>query len=93
MNYKYFEIANIKTFVLISKCDFDLLKQHNNPYTLNCIYTPRRAGPLVCFFLQNNIRNTRKDYCKKMQNRIPQHAEIFMHPSGPICAIETYLIF
>ena len=26
-------------------------------------------------FLQNNIRNTRKDYCKKMQNRIPQHAD------------------
>ena len=54
-----FEIANIKTFVLISKCDFDPLKQHNNPYTLNFIYTPRRAGPLICI----------------LQNNIPQHAE------------------
>ena len=37
-----FEIANIKTFVLISKCDFDPLKQHNNPYTLNFIYTVKQ---------------------------------------------------
>lgn len=53
-----FEIANIKTFVLISKCDFDPLKQHNNPYTLNFIYTVKQYRQNKnALYMLNYIKN------------------------------------
>lgn len=53
-----FEIANIKTFVLISKCDFDPLKQHSNPYTLNFIYTVKQyRRNKNALYMLNYIKN------------------------------------
>lgn len=53
-----FEISNINTFVLVSKCDFDPLKQHNKPYTLNFIYTVKRfRRSQNAFNMLNYIKN------------------------------------
>ena len=56
-----------------------LLQTNAESYPAKCGPIPRRAGP---------FHNMRVHYCKKMQNRIPQHAEIFIHPSGRI-----YIVF
>ena len=45
--YVLCEGSTVKTMALLSKCDYDPMHQHSNPYTLNYIYTypnHRRLG-------------------------------------------------
>lgn len=75
--------GSVVTFLLMSKCDFDPMGYHENPYTLNFIYTSkkyRRRGFACKMLLYIKYKEDTTAFCSSDESN-----ELF-NKAGFICA-------
>lgn len=91
--YILYEDGIIKSFVLLSKCDFDPFNKHSNPYILDLIYTFeqfRRNN--YAFQLLNYLKNNNDitAFCSNYFSVNLFHKVGYILTNYPNCDIDTF---